>query len=97
MKQYLASTILAVICGVTIAWIDTRPHWDDTGVTVGLVLLSAAVCGALSPPRAWLWALIIGGAVFGANAVLHGTYAAVAAVVVAMIGAYAGAWMKKRL
>jgi hypothetical protein len=95
MKKYLAPTILAVAFAITIAWIDTRPQWDDTGVTIGLLFISTAVCGAWLPSRAWLWALVIGGGVFGANVVLHGNYDSVVAIVAALIGAYAGAGTRK--
>jgi hypothetical protein len=44
-------TVLAVLTGIAIAWIDTRPGWDDTGVTVGLVFLFSALWGALAPKR----------------------------------------------
>ncbi len=26
---------IAVLIGMTIGWVDSRPNWDDTGVTVG--------------------------------------------------------------
>ena len=32
---------LAVTIGTGIAWVDTRPTWDDTGVTAGALLLTA--------------------------------------------------------
>jgi hypothetical protein len=51
---------IAIACGVAIAWIDTRPHWDDSGVTAGLLLLSGAVLGAFAARRVWLLALCIG-------------------------------------
>jgi hypothetical protein len=95
MNKHLAPTMIAIACAITIAWIDTRPNWDDTGITVGSIFLSAAFCGALAPSRAWLWALILGGTVFGADVLLHGNYESVAAVVVAFIGAYAGAGARR--
>mgnify|MGYP001620072874 CR=1 FL=1 len=42
----LSAAALAVGCGI--AWMDSRPHWDDTGVTAASLLLSAllaALCG----------------------------------------------------
>jgi hypothetical protein len=50
----------AVILGLAIAWVDARPTWDDTGITVGALLLSAGVLGWMAPKRPWLWALAIG-------------------------------------
>ncbi|MFZ0631542.1 MAG: hypothetical protein WA399_08855 [Acidobacteriaceae bacterium] len=52
--------LLALAVGLAIAWVDARPHWDDSGITAGMLLLSAAVLGLIGPRRPWLWALAIG-------------------------------------
>jgi hypothetical protein len=47
-----------VLCaGLAVAWMDTRPGWDDTGITVGLVVLIAA-SGALGGLWVWLSAAL---------------------------------------
>lgn len=49
-----ALTIAAALAaGALIAYVDTRPHWDDTGVTAGLLLLSALTL-AFARPRLWI-------------------------------------------
>ena len=40
--------------------VDSRPGWDDTGITAGLILLACAGLGMAMPERAWLWALLGG-------------------------------------
>ncbi len=52
--------LLAVGLGLAIAWVDSRPHWDDDGITAGMLLLSAGALGLMGPRRPWLWALGIG-------------------------------------
>lgn len=52
--------ILALLAGCALAWIDTRPHWDDTGMLVGLLFLSSALVGALGAPW-WLTAILTSG------------------------------------
>ncbi len=37
--------LIALLFGLAIAWMDARPHWDDTGVTVGCLVLSAGLHG----------------------------------------------------
>jgi hypothetical protein len=54
----------ALALGLAIAWIDSRPHWDDTGITVGLLFLSAAALTLLAPRRPWLVGLLVGFGVF---------------------------------
>lgn len=46
-----------LLAGLAIAWADTRPGWDDTGITAGSLVL----CGALGTSlglRPWLSAAL---------------------------------------
>lgn len=51
---------LAVVTGLFIAYVDSRPSWDDTGITVGAMLLSSGLISLLGYRRPWLIALAIG-------------------------------------
>ncbi|MGZ8562228.1 MAG: hypothetical protein ACXWWU_01250 [Candidatus Limnocylindria bacterium] len=51
---------VATAIGLAAAYVDSRVTWDDTGVTVMLILLATAVLTALSGRRPWLWALLVG-------------------------------------
>lgn len=48
----------AIAFGGLIAWVDTRPTWDDTGVTAGLLFVAAAGA-AIAGLRWWHAALLI--------------------------------------
>jgi hypothetical protein len=52
--------ILALLLGVSIAYMDSRPNWDDTGITAGCLLLATGILGFSSPRNAWVWALAVG-------------------------------------
>jgi hypothetical protein len=52
--------LFAVLAGVSIAYVDSRPHWDDAGITAFSMLVAAGVCGLIGPMRPWLWALAVG-------------------------------------
>lgn len=52
--------VSAVLMGLFIAYFDSRPTWDDTGVTVGTILLSSGLLTLLGYRRPWLIALAIG-------------------------------------
>jgi hypothetical protein len=52
--------LIAISIGVGIAWVDSRPHWDDTGITAASLLLSAGALGMIEPRRPWRWGLAIG-------------------------------------
>ena len=51
---------LAVLMGFLIAYVDSRPTWDDTGITAGTMLLSSGLLTLLGHWRPWLIALAIG-------------------------------------
>ena len=52
--------VLAVLTGICIAFVDSRPTWDDTGITAGAMLLSSGLFTLLGYRRPWLIALAIG-------------------------------------
>ena len=42
---------LALGLGGLLTYVDTRPTWDDTGVTAAALLVTAALLGCLVPAR----------------------------------------------
>ena len=52
--------VIAVLLGLLLAYVDASPHWDDTGIMVGALLLGAAVLALLGQRRPWLVALAVG-------------------------------------
>ena len=94
MRGRTFSLIGAAALGMAVAWVDSRPTWDDTGITVGVILLSCAILGAVSPKHAWQWALAVG-LWLPLIEVLHmHNYGSLLALVPAFIGAYLGAGLR---
>ncbi len=94
-RKTLVSWLLLVVAlslGTFIAYVDSRPTWDDTGVTAGVILIVSGLLGLAQPRGAWLWALAVGLWVpllpWLAG---RGNPAALIALVVAFIGAFGGA------
>ena len=52
--------VAALAIGGVIAYVDARPTWDDTGITAGSLLLSAAALSYFARRRAWLLAITMG-------------------------------------
>lgn len=86
---------LAFALGLVIGWVDTRPTWDDAGITVGAVLIVAAAFGLLMRKRAWAWGMAVGIGTPLLNFLLHGSFAALVALPVAFLGSYAGAFVRR--
>jgi hypothetical protein len=81
---------VAVAAGVVIALVDSSPGWDDTGVTVGLLVLAAAAAAALSGRRPWLFALLVGVWTPAVEIARGGQLASLAALAFSLGGAIAG-------
>ena len=56
-KRLLVS---AILIGLIIAFIDTRPNWDDAGITVFAFLVGSGLIGLLTERRPWLYASAVG-------------------------------------
>jgi hypothetical protein len=81
---------IALLLGLGIGYVDSRPTWDDTGITAGAVFLCAFVTAASSPRWAWLSGLAVGLPVLAFDAVLRGSYASAAAVGIGLVAAGIG-------
>jgi hypothetical protein len=100
-----ALLVVAVAVGLAIAWVDSRPHWDDSGITAACLLLSAGVLGMIGRRRPWLWALAIGIWIplylIVGQAIAHSltTKSASYVIILAfpMAGAYAGMAVRKAI
>ncbi len=86
-------TGLALAAGLTIAFLDTRPGWDDTAVTVAFIVLAAALA-ALVGLRPWLAALLVAGPLVAAE--WRGLGAGLVAPLVIAFAAAALGWLLQR-
>ena len=86
----LLLSVAAAIAGATIAYVDSRPGWDDTGITVGLLVLAAGLAAAASGRRPWLWALLVGAWTPAIEIATGGSSASFAALAFAGVGAFGG-------
>jgi hypothetical protein len=81
-----------VLCaGIAIAWIDSRPSWDDAGVTALAVTIVAAA-GSLARVPAWLSAGLTVAPLVVTE--LSGGAGVLLAVPFALVGAFAGAFIR---
>jgi len=88
MQKTLLS--IAVIAGLFFAYVDSRPTWDDTGITVGAILLTSGLLALIGFQRPWLLALAIGVWLPLYEIFTTHAYASIVALVIAFIGAYGG-------
>jgi hypothetical protein len=87
--------IIAIVLGMMIGYIDSSPHWDDTGVTVAMILIASSVLGFVMPQYAWVWALSVGIWIPIWNIILNNNYSSIISIVIAFAGAYVGVLIYK--
>lgn len=83
-------TLFAVFCGAAITYVDSRPNWDDTGITALAIFVTCGVLAFTSPHRWWLWAIAVGIWIPLFEIIRTQNFAAILALVVAFIGAFLG-------
>lgn len=85
----------ALAVGATIAWVDSRPGWDDDGITAGLLLLTSAGFGLAEPRQPWRWGLAVGAWIPVMQLLRSWQPMAFVILGIAMVGAYVGAAVRK--
>lgn len=95
MQKVLAG--LAIIAGGCIAYVDSRPTWDDTGITVFALLASSGLLGLLGPKKPWLWALLVGLWLPLYSITTRHDFSMLVTLVFPFLGAYAGMLVRKQV
>ena len=94
-RRFVILLAISLAAGLAIGWVDSRPTWDDTGITVGALFLASAVFGFLMPSRAWVWGLTVGLGVPLFSFLSHGNPAAFVSIIIAFVGSFAGAFARR--
>jgi hypothetical protein len=87
---------LALAFGYAIAYVDSSPGWDDTGVSAAAVLGVSGLFGVLYPTRPWVWGLAVGTWIPAFGIVREFNFASLLALVFSFAGAYAGAVVRRK-
>ncbi|HVN57466.1 MAG TPA: hypothetical protein VMT63_04160 [Bacteroidales bacterium] len=95
--KFWITVILSTLVGMTIAWVDSQPNWDDTGITVAMLYISSGVAGFVSPKNPWLWALLCGIWIPVAGIARNGDLMMLLVLVVTFGGAYSGSVIRKMI
>jgi hypothetical protein len=96
-RSLIISLFIAGLLGILAAWIDSRPNWDDTGISVVLILAIAALCGFMAGQKPWLLALASGIWIPLAGIAFTQNFGSLLALIPAFLGAYAGFLARKVL
>ena len=87
--------VICLIAGLLLGWIDSRPNWDDTGITAGMIFITTLLSGLVIPKRAWLWAVLVSIWIPLAGILLTKNYSSALALLFGFAGAYCGVLFNK--
>ena len=96
-KTFILSVLFACVFGIAIAWIDSQPNWDDSGISAFMVLLVSMLAAYMAESKPWLIALAVGIwiPIYGIISVQN--FGSLLALLPGFIGAYTGWWIGKIL
>ncbi|HJW22410.1 MAG TPA: hypothetical protein VJ506_08285 [Candidatus Limnocylindrales bacterium] len=86
---------LGLAVGLTVAWLDSRPGWDDAGITTGLLVAGGAVVAVIDGRRPWLWTALVGGPLPVVEVPGSGSAAPFVALLFAAIGVTIGILIRR--
>ena len=93
--KFWVSLIISSLLGLLIAWIDSRPNWDDSGITAAMIFCVSAFFGFIMKDRPWLWALSVGIWIPLNSILFYVSYTTILALIFAFIGSYVGSLIHK--
>jgi hypothetical protein len=91
--QVLLGSAAALCAGLGIAWVDSRPGWDDAGLTAAALVITAALASLARVPP-WLAAVLVAGPMLVAE--LSSGTGVLLAIPFAIAGACAGVFVRRR-
>jgi hypothetical protein len=90
----LLSLVVAIVAGIGIAYVDTRPGWDDTGITAAALAIAALVAvlieGSGRVVRVGAIAVLVAIWIPILEIAAPGTYGSLLAFVFSGVGAFIG-------
>ena len=93
--KFWSALIISSLLGLLIAWIDSRPNWDDSGITAAMIFCVSAFFGFFMKDRPWLWALSVGIWIPLSSTLFYMNYTTILALIFAFIGSYVGSLIHK--
>lgn len=87
--------LVALVFGAAIAYIDSRPTWDDTGVTAFSILVVSAAVAVLAPRHPWRWIFAVGAWLPVVEITQTGNAGSITALAFATVGALLGSLLSR--
>jgi hypothetical protein len=89
--RFVFLVLIAAMLGALISMVNSRPGWDDTGVSPPWCLVRRGLW-VRATRNGRVWALAVGSWIPALGLTLGHGYASIVALAFALVGAYAGAF-----
>jgi hypothetical protein len=93
-KTFIPYLMLSIVLGLAIAWIDSRPTWDDSGISAFMLAVAATLCAYFASQKPWLIALAISIWIPLISIFSTHNFGGFLAFIPAFAGAFAGYWLR---
>jgi len=90
-----ALLLLVVLLGLGIAYVDSRPAWDDSGISALALLGAGGLTGLLIRRGPWFYALALGIWIPLWGAVVLGNAGLFLILPIPFAGVYLGWWLRR--
>lgn len=96
-KGLQITLLVALVFGWGLAYVDSRPNWDDTGVLALGIFLTCGILGAVFRDRPWSWAILVGIWIPGYQIFFNRNLESLLALAIAFGAAYLGAFFRSMI
>lgn len=93
--KFIFTLMVSVAAGLLIEWIDSRPNWDDTGITATLLFVVAAAIGYYYKKYPLVWGLAVGMWVPLLGTIRSNDYLMLIVLVFGLTGSFSGYIIRK--
>ena len=87
--------VAAVVIGLAIAFVDSRPSWHDTGISAFALPAAGVLIGLMIRRRPWLYALALGIWIPLWGAIVNGNFGLCLILPIPFAGVYLGWWLRR--
>ena len=94
---WAAPVLAASALGFALGLVDSRPTWDDTGISAGALVVMCVVFGAIRPVPAWVSAVALAAWIPVLNMARTGNFSSLMVLPIAVVAAYLGRGLSRLL
>ena len=93
--KFIVFLVLAIVLGLIIAWIDSGPNWDDSGITAALIVFVSGIISMFYPSRPLVWGFAVSAWIPIYGIIKTGNFSLLFILLFGLGGAFLGSFIHK--